>query len=83
MKNNRRLFVARSIILEYKDSDIFFAELYGYDGNLKKTGKSPNDIANFLEVVDNMQMEKEHFSNNEQFSQNIISSENAFYYRFG
>lgn len=53
---NYKLFQERNVKIIYKDSSSFFAELYGEDGGLKKTGDSPADIARFLEAIDLMPM---------------------------
>ncbi len=65
VRKNKTLFDIRNVELVYKNSDIFFAELYGNDRKLKKTGKSPIDIAGFLEFIDRMPKSTEYFSNRE------------------
>ena len=45
----------RNVDIMYKDSEIFYVELYGYDGGLKKS-IDKKDLEMLIKEIDNMQM---------------------------
>jgi len=49
-------FKIRNVIIKFKDSNKFFAELYGYDGELKKKIRKISEIPKILIAIDNMLM---------------------------
>jgi hypothetical protein len=49
-------FNVRNVEIEYIDSTPFKAELYGYDGELKKTITKMEEIKDFIDEIDNMPM---------------------------
>jgi len=61
----------RNIVINYDVSNDFRAELYGYDGELKKTARKPSDIISFFEIIDKMPMGKQEKAARESFSNRI------------
>ena len=49
-------FNIRNVDIEYVNGLSFKAELYGYDGGLKKTITKMEEIKNFINEIDNMPM---------------------------
>ena len=49
-------FNVRNVEIEYFESIPFKAELYGYDGGLKKTITKMEEIKDFIDEIDNMPM---------------------------
>jgi hypothetical protein len=65
-------FNVRNVEIEYIVSTDFKAELYGYDGGLKKTITKMEEIKDFIDEIDNMPMgalekkDREDFYNNDR-----------------
>jgi len=74
-------FSIRNVKITYKSSNGFQAELYGYDKGLKETIYKPSEIPLLLEAIDKMPMGFQEKIIRENFAD--ISSEDAFYYRYG
>jgi len=71
IKNNKEEINKRNIEIIYQESTIFFAELYGYDKQLKMTIKSPSEIPKMLEAIDKMPMGAVEKKMRESFSENL------------
>jgi len=56
INNYKNEFIKRNVDIEYIIKPNFKAELYGYDGNLKKTIYQKEEINNFIKEIDNMPM---------------------------
>lgn len=56
MESYKQEFDLRNVDIEYINYTYFKAELYGYDGVLKKTIKNIEEINNFITEIDNMPM---------------------------
>lgn len=56
IENYKEEFNKRNVEIEYIESTPFKAELYGYDGGLKKTITKIDEIKNFINEIDNMPM---------------------------
>ncbi len=71
IENNKEEINKRNIEIIYQESTIFFAELYGYDKQLKMTIKSPSEIPKMLETIDKMPMGAVEKKIRESFSENL------------
>jgi hypothetical protein len=67
VNNNKNEFYIRNIDIEYVNKPNFKAELYGYDGNLKKTIYRKEEINDFIKEIDNMPMGYEEKKNRDNF----------------
>jgi hypothetical protein len=69
IESYKREFNKRNVDIEYIDGSTFKAELYGYDGELKKTITRIENIKDFITEIDNMPVgsfEKEDFYDRKQ-----------------
>ena len=64
---NKEEFDKRNVDIEYIEKPNFKAELYGYDGTLKKTITKQEEIKDFIEAIDNMPMGALEKKNRETF----------------
>ncbi len=63
-------FDKRNVDIEYIVASLFTAELYGYDGELKKTITSIEKIKDFIIEIDNMPMGLEEKKDRENYDNN-------------
>ena len=65
--SNKDEFDKRNVDIEYIDKPNFKAELYGYDGGLKKTITKQEEINDFIAAIDNMPVGAEEKEKRETF----------------
>ena len=64
---NKEEFDKRNVDIEYENKPNFKAELYGYDGGLKKTITKQEEINDFIAAIDNMPMGAQEKKDREEF----------------